>query len=119
MIQYLHKDSVTNKGLDVLWNKCVALDPKTVASLLYSDYVVNFLRRVLKKKYKMKFSDEEISDSINKIIHEPIELEEIKQVKIRKEKRKHDNISATDSTLQQSVVASADSNEANNQSATV
>lgn len=84
VIQFLHKDSVTNKGLDFLWNKTVALDPKNVAGLLYSPTVVNFIKRTLKKKFKSKFTDDEVEESINKIVYEAIQLDGIKPNKTRK-----------------------------------
>lgn len=91
IIQYLHRDSVINKGLDLLWNKCIALDPANVAGFLYAPTVVNFLKKSLKEKYKHKFSDEEIKTSINKIVFEAIQLDNVKQVKAKKEKRKTNN----------------------------
>lgn len=84
VIQYLHRDSVTNKGLEFLWSKTVALDPKNVAGLLYSPTVINFIKRTLKTKFKSKFSDEEVEESINKIVYEAIQLEDIKLNKVRK-----------------------------------
>lgn len=83
-IQFMHKEAVANKGLDFLWNKTVALDPKNVAGLLYSPTVVNYIKRVLKKKYKTKFSDSEIEASINKIVYEAIQLDAIKPNKEKK-----------------------------------
>lgn len=47
--QYLHKLSVADNGLKFLWNKCVALDPTTVAGLLHNKPIVNFIKRALKK----------------------------------------------------------------------
>ena len=88
VIQFLHRDSVTTKGLDLLWNKCIALDPSNVAGFLYAPTVVNFIKKSLKAKYKHKFSDEEIKTSINKIVYEAIQLETVKQSKGKKEKRK-------------------------------
>jgi hypothetical protein len=85
-IQFLTKFSLTNKGLDQLWKRCVALDPKTIAGLLQNKPVINFLKRVLKSKYKNNFSEEEIIHSINRIILEPIQLDDIKQTTIRKKK---------------------------------
>ena len=72
----------------MLWNKTCALDPLNVASLLLTPPVTNFIKRALKKKYKSKFSEDEIQASINRIILEPIPLENIKQTKIRKERRR-------------------------------
>lgn len=88
LLQYIHKDSIANKGLTLLWNKTCALDPINVAGLLYSTPVTNFIKRTLKTKFKSKFSDEEIQASISRIIHEPIALENVKQAKSAKAKKK-------------------------------
>lgn len=92
-IQYIHKHSVMAKGLDHLWNKCIALDPITVAGLLHNKPILNFIKRALKKKYKHNFTDEEVGNSIDRIIYEQIQLEDIKQRTIRKKKgeRKKEN----------------------------
>jgi hypothetical protein len=88
LIQYLHKDAVVSNGLSMLWNKCIALDPATVAGFLYTPNVINFIKKSLKEKFKHKFTDEEIKSSIDKIVYEAINLEEIKHVKIKKVKAK-------------------------------
>lgn len=88
ILQFLHKDSVANKGLDLLWNKHTALEPANVAGLLFAPNVLNHLKKSLKEKYKHKFSDEEIKSALNKIICEPISLENVKPIKIKKEKQK-------------------------------
>ncbi len=80
-LQHLHKDGVINKGLEMLWNKSIALDPANVAGYLYLPPVTNFLKRVLKTRYKHKFSDEEIKLAINKIVYEAIELDNVKTKK--------------------------------------
>lgn len=87
-VQYLSKYSVANKGLDLLWNKCVALDTKNVAGLLHNKPIINFLKRTLTKKYKHKFSDDEIGYSLNRIISESIQLEDVNQRTVRRKKRK-------------------------------
>lgn len=81
LLQYLHKDAVTNKGLPLLWNKNCALDPLTIAGLLYAAPVTNFLKRTLKAKFKSKFSDTEITSSISRVIHEAINPEQVKVIK--------------------------------------
>ena len=83
-LQFLHKECVSNKGLDLLWNKTLALDPKNVASILYAPSVLNFIKKTLRDKYKTKFSDEEIENSINRVVIEPIRVEDLKPLKIRK-----------------------------------
>jgi predicted type IV restriction endonuclease len=88
LLQFLHKDSVGNKGLEMLWNKSIALDPANVAGYLYTPAVINHIKKSLKEKYKHKFTDEEIKISIDAIVFEEIKLEHIKHVKIKKEKSK-------------------------------
>lgn len=87
-MQFLHRESVLNDGLDKLWQKTIALDPKNVAGILYTQPVINFIRRVLNKKFKHKFTEEEIEYSINRIIHEEIALDDVKHIKFRKPKKK-------------------------------
>lgn len=87
-LQHLHKDGMANKGLEMLWNKCIALDPANVAGFLYTPTVTNFLKKSLRLKYKHKFSDEEIKTAINKIIYEAIQLDNVKHKKTKKLKPK-------------------------------
>jgi hypothetical protein len=88
ILQYIHKDSIDNKGLQSLWNKTCALDPNNVAGLLYATPVTNFIKRTLKAKFRSKFSDEEIQASISRIIHEPMNLENVKPAKAKRERKK-------------------------------
>ena len=88
VIQFLHRISVSERGLDLLWDKCVALDPKNVAGLLYTPPVANFIRGQLRKRYKHKFSDEEIEIAIDRVVQEAIPLNEVKHIQFRKAKRK-------------------------------
>lgn len=104
MIQYLHKISVADKGLDLLWDKCVALDPTTVAGLLQNKPVVNFIKRALKKKYKHKFTDDEVINSLNKVIYEPIQLDNVKQVTVRKRKRNNADNDQTEKQTEKVII---------------
>jgi hypothetical protein len=88
-IQFLHKDSVSNKGLDLLWNKCAALDPANVAGFLYTPNVINYIKKSLKDNFKQKFTDEEIKIAIDKIVFEAISLDNIKHVKAKRAKTKN------------------------------
>src|SRR3990172_5561814 len=86
-LQYLHKDSVFHRGLDRLWNSCVALDPAYISSLLSAPQVVNFIRRTLKKKFKAKFADHEVIESLRRVIQEAHPLEEVKKARAKKRSR--------------------------------
>lgn len=87
-LEFLHKDSVLHKGLDLLWSKTMALDPEYISGYLYDPSITNFIKRCLKKKFKARFTDAEIHHSIDRIISESIPLEKVKIVKVRKSNRK-------------------------------
>jgi len=108
MFQYLHKISVADKEFKPLWNKCVALDPKTVAGLLHNKPVINFIKRALKKKYKHKFTDNEVINSLNKVIYEPIQLDNVKQVTVRKRKRNNVDNDQTEKQKEKVIIPETD-----------
>lgn len=99
VLQYIHRDSIANKGLTLLWNKTCALDPLNVAGLLFAPAVTNFIKRTLKSKFKSKFSDDEVQASINRIIHEAISLEDVKTTKISKARKKSSKEKTPEPTL--------------------
>jgi hypothetical protein len=110
-IQFLHKDSVTSKGLEMLWNKCIALDPANVAGFLYTDNVINFIKKSLKEKYNHKFEEAEIKASIDKIVFDSISLEQIKHVKVKKVKLKPTLVKTEPSAAPDTIEAPVDVNE--------
>ena len=85
-LQYLHKFAVSQKGLDLLWRKTIALDPANVAGLLYAPTVLNYLKRTLKSKHKRKFSDTELVLALDKVIGEKVDLDEVNPIKTKKAK---------------------------------
>jgi hypothetical protein len=87
-IEFMHKDSVAKKSLANLWNKCSALDPLTLAGLMYNNSVVSFVKRELKSKYKAKFEDDEVREAIGKLISQPINLDLVKISKSKPSKKK-------------------------------
>ena len=97
IIQFIHRDSIANKGLQLLWNKTCALDPIQVAGHLFSPSVTNYLKRTLKHKYKSKFTDEEIHASLARVIYEAIPMENIKTVRGKREKKKVKSINVDSS----------------------
>ncbi|MFA6255882.1 MAG: hypothetical protein WC606_01740 [Candidatus Absconditabacterales bacterium] len=90
-IEFLCRDVILNKGLDLLWNKTVALNPEYIAGYLYDPCVINFIKRNLKKKFKTSFSDEEIHNSINRIVTDAIPIEKVKIIRTKKETKKAKN----------------------------
>jgi len=101
IIQFLHRDAVLSKGLDQLWHKTIALDPKNVAGLLFAKPIVNFIRRTLNKKSHNKFTEEEIENAINRIIDEQIQLDDVKHVRFRKAKQKSASANKTTKSEEQ------------------
>ena len=82
-LQYLHKDEVLKKGLDVLWDRHSALSPKNLSKLLFSDEVVRFLKKELKKKYNIKFDEVIIENAVKRIAMESVIIEDFKPIKRR------------------------------------
>ncbi len=67
-LMYLTKKSVLKDELEDFWKRFEALEPIQLSKNLYSEEVVRFLKKCLKKKTKLTFSEEDILDSIYKII---------------------------------------------------
>ncbi|MFA6541412.1 MAG: type I restriction enzyme HsdR N-terminal domain-containing protein [Bacteroidota bacterium] len=86
-LQYLDRDSVSHHGLDQLWNRCVALDPSNISKLILAPQVINFVRRTLKRKFKAKFTNHEVVNSLKRVIYEVVPFEEIKKTKTRKKNK--------------------------------
>lgn len=85
-LQYLTKQIIAKNGLVAFWDKCCALDPNNLACLLYSPKIVSFLKRELKAKHGTRFSEEDITESIKKILEQ--NLEGVKPVKIPAKRRR-------------------------------
>lgn len=85
-LQFLHRDSLIRKELDVLWKKHTALDINTLACYLLGKPVINYVKKELRNKYKSSFNDIEIADAIKKVIANPICIDNIKPAKERKKK---------------------------------
>lgn len=98
-LQYLHKDAVLKKGLDILWDRHSALSPKNLSKLLFSSEVILFLQKELKKKHNIKFEDVNIQNAVKKIAMENVVIEDFKSIQ-KKEKKKVDkpNVIKTEPT---------------------
>lgn len=88
LLQFMHRDSVVKKGFDILWNRTVALQPNHIAGMIYADNVVNFIRKTLTNKFKIKFSPEEVEKAIGRMIAEKIDLTTVKQIKSKPKAKK-------------------------------
>lgn len=89
-LQYLHKESVIKKGLEVLWSRHSAISSKNLSKLLYSSEVVSFLQKELKKRHNIKFDEINIQNAVKKIAMESIVIDSFKSIQ-KKEKKKIDN----------------------------
>jgi hypothetical protein len=83
-LEYLHKEAVIKKGLNFLWNRFTALETTTIAGLLFSPSVTNFLKRELKRKFKSKFDEKEIREALTCLLTEAIDIEKVKMPGIKR-----------------------------------
>lgn len=81
-LQFLSKDSVLKGGLDVLWNKSLALTPESLAYTLLCEDVVTMVRKNVNKKYETKFDDSQIQETIYKIITEKVAIKDFRMPKL-------------------------------------
>lgn len=84
LLQFLAKDSVIKGGLDVLWNKSLALTPESIAKYLLCTDTVAQVRKSVNKSFDTKFDDEQIQSAIFKIITERIDMSNFKLPKLQK-----------------------------------
>lgn len=67
-LQFLLVDVVSRGGLEVLWNRTIALDPKSISSLLVSSPVLNFVQRTLRARTMSNFTDDEVKSSVERLL---------------------------------------------------
>lgn len=91
-LQYLTRPLVLKRGLDYLWNKVSALEPANFARLLYSDQIINNVKRQLKRICKNKFSNDDVKAAMTRVVVEEVEsIKPIKHWKGKKQKAKRLN----------------------------
>jgi len=73
LLVYLTKRSVQKGELDHFWKRFEALEPQQLSKNLYDINVVKFLRKVLKTKTKITFSEQDVLESLERIIASKIE----------------------------------------------
>ena len=67
-LYYLTKKSVMRNELNDFYARFKALEPNTLANNLYSKEVIRFLKKVLKYKTGLYFSEDDILNSVHQII---------------------------------------------------
>ena len=70
-----------------LWNRCEALDPVNIASILFSKEITNAIKKLIKSKYNEKCDDEELRQSLNRLVLEKINPEQVKPYKSSKKEK--------------------------------
>lgn len=70
---FLSKKSVEKEELFNFWKRFEALEPIQLSKNLYDINIIKFLRKILKQKTGLYFNDNDILDSIHKIITTKIE----------------------------------------------
>jgi hypothetical protein len=87
----LHKDSISKAGLNELWNKCEALDPSTIAAIIYSQEVIAHIIKFLKKKYSEKCAEEDVIKSLNVLLSGQVDPATVKPMRSFKKKKTQDS----------------------------
>ena len=103
-LQYLHRASVLKKGLNILWNKHNALESSTIASMLCAAPVVKFVNRTLNKKFKHKFSQDDILGAIHRVIEDIVCMDGVKATVVHHKKKKNKVDFATPIATTQPIV---------------
>ncbi|MFA5967151.1 MAG: type I restriction enzyme HsdR N-terminal domain-containing protein [Patescibacteria group bacterium] len=70
---YLTKRSVQKGELENFWKRFEALEPNQLSKNLYDTHVIKFLKKVLKKKTGLSFGEDDILESVYRIISTKIE----------------------------------------------
>lgn len=98
-MQFLHRDAVAKKSLKFLWNKCEALDPLNVASVLLSKDVINVIRRLIRNRYNEKCGDDEITRSLHRIILDRIDPATIKAFRSAKQSTRSKKVTVAEEKI--------------------
>ena len=102
-LTYFYRDAVIKNSLANLWSRFTALEPISIAGLLFSPHVLTFLKKELKTKYDTKFEDDEIIEALTEVVCSEVPLDKLKIPKFKPAKKKEakvptDKTSATDVT---------------------
>ena len=63
------------------------MSPTTLAGLLYSKPVTNFIKKEIKKKFKTKVDDAEITTAVNSLVTRAINLDDVKHFRTKSSKK--------------------------------
>ena len=71
----LTRKCIDKKCLDQFWSKLEILDPEACSELLYKKSITSELKKQIKKRSGIKFSDADILDTVHRIINNMISLD--------------------------------------------
>jgi len=74
----LHKRFLTHGELDNFWTRFQALEPNNLCRYFYTQDIIRFLRRALKRDAGLSFSEADILDSVHEIVVTKIEAQKPK-----------------------------------------
>ena len=72
-IHLLSKKSIEKNELEKHWERFEVVEPTGLSNLLYHKAVVTSIRRVMRQKTDLSFSEEEVLDALHGLITQPIE----------------------------------------------
>lgn len=64
----LTRKSITKLEINSYWKKFTSLEPKSIAGLLYTDYVVKYIKRSLRKTTGVNFTIDEVTSALSNTI---------------------------------------------------
>jgi hypothetical protein len=98
-IWLLSKKATEKNALEEYWKKFDASSPKNLSKMIYSETIVKYLRKELKKKTGLNFDENDVADSLYKVIVEPTEFIKPKLKKEVKKSTKSAFLNESDSTV--------------------
>ena len=72
-IALLSKKCVDKKDLEKYWERFEVVEPAGLSKLLYHKSVISAIRRVMRQKASLTFSEDEVLDALHTLIRQPIE----------------------------------------------
>ena len=74
LFEMMTKKSLAKNTLDSYWKKVDSLEPQSLAKYFFDETVIKLLKRNLKNKTRINFSNNDIFDSVYQIVINKIEL---------------------------------------------
>lgn len=78
IMEYLTRKCVIQGELEKYWNRYIAVEPKNLCKHLYNPETLRLLKKILKKKVGINFSDEDLFDAVHQIVITKIDIDKPK-----------------------------------------